>query len=198
MRLLFFTILILGLTKASPAQNQAGYIKEGNRFFKEGNLSAAIAAYSKVTDEKYRYTALLNKGTALYKQKNEGEALKAWKELANAPGAKAVLRSGAHYNTGVVYSNQKKIAESIEAYQQALRLNSNDAQARENLQKALLEQKKSGGGGGEERPQKTSSSRLNANQVQQQLNRLRQKEKTTKSRVKGKKGQLGEVGGKDW
>ena len=39
-------------------------------------------------------------------------------------------------------SQQKKLEESIDAYKNALRQNPNDKEARENLQKALLELKK--------------------------------------------------------
>ena len=196
MQQLLFTILFLNLIQASFAQNQAGFIKEGNELFKQGNLADAIAAYNKVTENEYRYIALMNKGTALYKQKKNEDAIAAYSEAANVPNTNAVQRSGAYYNTGVVYSNQQKVAESIEAYKKALRLNSNDTQARENLQKALSELKKSGGGG-EDKPQQ-SPSKLSKDQVQQQLNRLQQKEKNTKSRLKGNKGQLGETSGKDW
>ena len=39
-------------------------------------------------------------------------------------------------------TSQKKLEESIEAYKNALRYNPDDKEARENLQKALLELKK--------------------------------------------------------
>lgn len=198
MQRILLTILFLSLTPSSFAQNQSAFIKEGNELFKQGNLPDAIAAYNKVTDGEYRYVALMNKGTALYKQKKSEDAIAAYNEAANAPNANAVQRSGAYYNTGVVYSNQQKVAESIEAYKKALRLNSNDTQARENLQKALSELKKSGGGGGGEDKPQQSPSKLSKDQVQQQLNRLQQKEKNTKNRLKGNKGQLGEPSGKDW
>src|SRR5690606_32703761 len=119
----------------SLAQKQETHIKEGNEFFKKGMLLEAIAEYDKVTDERLRYTALLNKGTALYKLRKYDEALKVYQQVSTAPDAAPELRSGAYYNTGVVYSNQEKIEESIEAYKNALRLNAQDHNARENLQK---------------------------------------------------------------
>lgn len=179
------------------AQSQQGFIKEGNDFFKKGQLDQAVASYNKVTDEPFKYTALLNKGTALYKQKKFDEALKAYNQVSVSAGASNQLKSGAHYNTGVVYSNQNKIEESIEAYKKALRLNSQDNNARENLQKALSELKKSGGGGGETKPQQAQS-KLNKSQAQQQLDRLEQKEKNTQSKVSNKKTQFGGSVGKDW
>ncbi len=180
------------------AQNQQSFIKEGNDFFKKGQLAEAVASYNKVTEEPYRYTALLNKGTALYKQKKMDDALKAYKQVSLSPNATHLLKSGAYYNEGVVYSNQNKLEESIEAYKKALRLNSQDNNARENLQKALSELKKSGGGGGGDAKPQQSPSKLNSSQAQQQLDRLEQKEKNTQNKVSNKKTQFGGSVGKDW
>ena len=55
---------------------------------------------------------------------------------------RAELKGKAYYNKGVVLSRSKKLEESIEAYKNALRQNPDDKEARENLQKALLELKK--------------------------------------------------------
>ena len=181
----------------SLAQKQETHIKEGNEFFKKGMLLEAIAEYDKVTDERLRYTALLNKGTALYKLRKYDEALKVYQQVSTAPDAAPELRSGAYYNTGVVYSNQEKIEESIEAYKNALRLNAQDHNARENLQKALSQRNKSGGGSNNDRPQ-PSSSKLNKNQAQQQLERLEQKEKNTQSNLSSQKRQNMGSAGKDW
>lgn len=197
MRRLFLFISFFTVALFCKAQNQQHFIKEGNAFFKKGQLAEAAASYAKVTEEPYKYTALLNRGTALYKQKKEEEALKAYNQVSVSPNANNILRSGAHYNAGVVYSNQNKIEESIDAYKKALRLNSQDNKARENLQKALSELKKSGGGGGEQKPQQ-SQSKLNKSQAQQQLDRLEQKEKNTQNKVSNKKTQFGGSVGKDW
>lgn len=196
-RLILFISFSTSLV-AGKAQNQQSFIKEGNDFFKKGQLAEAVASYNKVTEEPYKYTALLNKGTALYKQKKMDEALKAYNQVSASPSAANLLKSGAHYNAGVVYSNQNKIEESIEAYKKALRLNSQDNNARENLQKALSELKKSGGGGGGETKPQQAQSKLNKSQAQQQLDRLEQKEKNTQSKVSNKKTQFGGSVGKDW
>lgn len=198
MRRLILFISFSASLVAGKAQNQQSFIKEGNDFFKKGQLAEAVASYNKVTEEPYKYTALLNKGTALYKQKKMDEALKAYNQVSASPNAASLLKSGAHYNAGVVYSNQNKIEESIEAYKKALRLNSQDNNARENLQKALSELKKSGGGGGGETKPQQAQSKLNKSQAQQQLDRLEQKEKNTQSKVSNKKTQFGGSVGKDW
>jgi len=50
-------------------------------------------------------------------------------------------KARAFYNKGVVLQNNKKIPECIEAYKSALKLNPNDEDARQNLQKALQQQR---------------------------------------------------------
>lgn len=195
---LLLYIIFLFLLKSSHSQNQSGYIKEGNNFFKDGKLESAITSYSRVTDGKYKYTALLNKGTALYKLKQYDDAIKTYGQISASKQADVLQRSAAYYNTGVVYSNQQKTEESIKAYKNALRLNSHDNDARENLQKALSElRKKSGGGGGEKKP-KPAASTLNKSQAQKELDRLEQKEKQTQKKVSGKKAQYSGSNGKDW
>ena len=50
-------------------------------------------------------------------------------------------KSVSYYNKGVVLQNNKKLPECIDAYKNALKLNPEDEDARQNLQKALLQQK---------------------------------------------------------
>jgi Ca-activated chloride channel family protein len=46
------------------------------------------------------------------------------------------------YNKGVALARQKKLQESIDAWKAALKLDAADSDARDNLEKALMEQKK--------------------------------------------------------
>ncbi|MGJ7031915.1 tetratricopeptide repeat protein [Niabella hirudinis] len=184
------------------AQDGSGFIKKGNDYYKEGKMDDAVKAYDKATTGPHQYVALLNKGNALYRLKKYADAIKTYTQATALANTDAGLRSAAFYNTGVVYSNQNKLEESIEAYKNALRLNSNDLKARENLQKALLEKKKQSGGGGgqnkkEESP-KQSKSRLNQNQAQNQLDKLENKEKNTQQRISEDKSQYGTSREKDW
>ena len=104
------------------------------------------------------------------------------------------LKAASHYNAGVSYSKQKDLQSSIEAYKAALRVNPNDKEARENLQKALSELKKqkdqnnqnNQGGGG-----------MSEKQADQKLKDLQQKEKELQQKMQ--QGQnKGQGGGKDW
>lgn len=202
MKWLFLTIFFLQVSTPSNDRNAAQSIKDGNRLYKDGNMSEAENAYDKAVNSNYKYTALVNKGNAQYRQKKFDEAIKTYKQASGQDNGDVMIRSGAYYNAGVVYSSQKKIEESIEEYKNALRLNWKDTKARENLQKALLELKKQSGGGGggdeKEESQQQSKSNMSKSQAQQQLDRLEEKERGTQEKVTNKKGQYGGSAGKDW
>lgn len=180
--------------------NGAQHIKKGNDLFKKGSLQEAIAEYDKATAGANKYVALVNKGDALFRLKKYDEALKSYQQANEAGNSDVLLRSGAFYNAGVVYSNQNKLNESIEAYKNALRLNGNDVNARENLQKALLEKKKQSGGGGKEKNDQSQQqkSRLSQSQSQNKLDKLEEKEKNTQQRISENKSQYSTSNAKDW
>lgn len=180
------------------AQDAAHFIREGNHFYKKGQMAEAIEAYDKAIDSKHQYIALMNKGNALYRQKKYDEAINIYQQAASPANKDKLIRSGAYYNSGVVYSNQKKVPESIEEYKAALRLNWQDEKARENLQKALLELRRNSGGSAQNQIQKQSKSNMSKSQAQQQLDKLEQKEKNTSNKLSKEKSQFGGSAGKDW
>lgn len=71
---------------------------------------------------------------------------KKWRQPSTTAIARSAtnkeIRAKSFYNKGVILSQQKNLKESIEAYKNALRINPADKEARENLQKDLLELKK--------------------------------------------------------
>ena len=52
-----------------------------------------------------------------------------------------ITKEKAYYNKGVAYQKAKKLPECINAYKNALMLSPQDEDARQNLQRALVEQK---------------------------------------------------------
>jgi len=92
------------------------------------------------------------------------------------------------YNKGVALIKQQKLDESIDAWKNSLKLNPDDIDTRENLQKALLEkknqakqkqkdEKKDQKKQDQKEQPKPQQSRLNKQQVEQLLKALTQKEK---------------------
>jgi tetratricopeptide (TPR) repeat protein len=137
---LFFSFSIFLF--AASAQNEKSIIKKGNDAYGKGDYEKAAAEYKKVTDQNpANGTASYNLGNALYKNKKNDEAVIAYENAAGSAADKAG-KSKAFYNKGVVLQNTSKLPECIDAYKNALKLNPNDDDARQNLQAALKQLKK--------------------------------------------------------
>ena len=135
-------LLLLFFWQPASAQSEKAIIKKGNDAYGKGEYEKAAAEYKKVTDKNpANATANYNLGNALYKNKKADEAVTAYENAAGNTTDKTD-RSKAYYNKGVVLQNNNKLPECIEAYKNALKLNPQDDDARQNLQKALLQQKK--------------------------------------------------------
>jgi Ca-activated chloride channel family protein len=177
------------------AQETEQVIKAGNEHYKKGDYPKAETEYRKAsTDARAKF----NHASSLYKQDKITEAAAGFDEIISTEN-KTGLRSSSYYNKGVILSGQKKTEESIEAYKNTLRLNPDDKQARENLQKALLELKRKTPPKKEDKkksPPKTPPPKPNPKQTQQQLKKLEQKEKETREKQQQKK--TGNALPKDW
>jgi Ca-activated chloride channel family protein len=192
--LFYFFILVL---PPSYAQQAEEIIKTGNDLYRKGEYEKASGEFQKVsTDQRAKF----NYGNALYKQNKKDEAAAVYDGLSTIEN-KPELRSQSFYNKGVILSGRQKLEESIEAYKNTLRLDPDDIQARENLQKALLELKK------KQPPKKVEKKtpqqkpppqpKMNRKQAEQKLKQLQQKEKETQQRMQ-KKSPSGEMQIKDW
>jgi tetratricopeptide (TPR) repeat protein len=136
-----FLIAICALPVASSAQEDKKTIKKGNEAYQKNEFDKAAEEYKKVTTKTpANATAQYNLGNALYKGNKADEAVDAYD---NATGNLKVNseKGKAFYNKGVVLQNNKKIPGCITAYKNALKLNPQDEDARQNLQKALQQQK---------------------------------------------------------
>ena len=138
---LFFLLSSFFFLSAS-AQTEKQTIKKGNDAYGKGEYEKAAAEYKKVTDKNpANATANYNLGNALYKNKKTEEAVTAYENAAGNTAGKTD-KSKALYNKGVVLQNNNKLPECIDAYKNALKLNPQDEDARQNLQKALVQLKK--------------------------------------------------------
>ena len=123
------------------AQSEKETIKEGNDAYGKKDYPAAAAQYGKVVQKNPdNVTAQYNLGNALYKTEKKEEAIGAY-DKSITKLTKPVEKSNAYYNKGVVLQNDNKLPECIDAYKNALKLDPNNEDARQNLQKALKKQK---------------------------------------------------------
>lgn len=134
-------LFILLMPALSFAQEDKKIIKKGNEAYNKNEFESAAEQYRKVvTKSPGNTTAQYNLGNALYKSNKTDEALNAYDNAATHLLVKDE-KAKALYNKGVVYQNNKKLPECIEAYKKALKLNAKDDDARQNLQKALQQLK---------------------------------------------------------
>ena len=129
-------------TLFSKAQKENTAIRKGNRLYKEQKIDESQKQYQKALQESPNNTAAnYNMGNTQFRKKNFPEAAKSY-DMASSQTDDINIKEQSLYNKGVSYIQQQKLAESISAWKEALKLNPTDEQARENLQKALMEQKK--------------------------------------------------------
>ena len=197
---------ISGVSSAQSPQAEKD-IREGNAFYKQQQFDKAASSYAKAIEaDPNNGLATFNLGNTLYKQNKQDEAVKTFDGITVNAG-KNDLKPKAYYNKGAVLSKQQKLEESIEAYKSALRLNPVDKEARENLQKALLELKKKNPPKKEEQNKKKKQqeqqkkqpqSKMSPKEAQQRLQLLAQKEKEVQQRIQKDKSKSGGNQVKDW
>ncbi|MBD0333484.1 MAG: tetratricopeptide repeat protein [Chitinophagaceae bacterium] len=191
---IFWVIVALMSASFVAAQTVNETISKGNEYYKQEQFELAEKQFRRALQlSGENGTAQFNLANALIKQKKYDEAEAVLQKLTSTASDKN-LKESAHYNTGVLYSKQKKLDESIEAYKNALRLNPDDMQARENLQKALLEKKKQQQ---EQQQSQKSGGGMNQNEAEQKLKQLESKEKQIQKRLQNQ-GKQGNSMPKDW
>jgi len=130
----------------------------------------------------------------LYKDNKKTEAIAAYDKSISKLN-KPVEKSNAYYNKAVVLHNENKLPECITAYKEALKLDPNNEDARQNLQKALKKQKeqqqkqrdkkeeqKQQNKEQQQKP-KPQPSKLNKQEAEERLKALMQKEKNLQDKL---------------
>jgi len=205
-----FIVIVILVSASFFAQSQvvAKATQKGNEYYKQQQFEKAAEEYNKaLLAEPENTTTKFNLANSLQKQGKQEEALKVFSELSEKANEKE-LKSKAFYNKGVVLTQQKKLEESIEAYKNALRQNPDDKEARENLQKALLELKKKNPPKKEEKEnqkkkqqeqqKKQKQPKMSPKEAEQRLKLLEQKEKEVNQRLQKEKSKTGGSQVKDW
>jgi Ca-activated chloride channel homolog len=197
---LMISVFLLMAGGISAQQNSDAGIVKGNEAYRKQEFDKAQEFYRKVLEQSPRNaTASYNLGNALYRDKKTEEAEKLFALAAENAGDK-MAKADAHYNKGVSLTMQKKTAESIQEYKEALRLNPKDSLARENLQRALQEQKsqQQNNRKNEQKKENKQQQKLNKQQVMQLLNALQEQEKLLQQKLQKSKIPAPGQPEKDW
>lgn len=156
---------------SSFSQSPKTDIIKGNKAYKENNYNVAENAYrDALKNSDTNVTASYNLGNALYRKNNTDEAVKSYDD-AIAHAENSAVKQKAFYNKGVAYQKAKKLPECITAYKNALILNPNDEDARQNLERALKEQQKQ-----QQQQNKDQKKQQNQQQKQKQKNQPQNKQ----------------------
>jgi tetratricopeptide (TPR) repeat protein len=133
-------ITFMMFSNVSFSQSTKAEIIKGNKAYKENNFSEAESAYrDALKNGEKSEIANYNLGNTLYKKDDTEEATKAFDNaIKNTDNNE--IKQKAFYNKGVALQKAKKLPECIIAYKNALILNPNDEDARQNLQRALKQQ----------------------------------------------------------
>ncbi len=220
-------VLLAVLAAVVPAAAQSGnaQLRSGNRYYKKKELDKSLQQYqSAVRQAPTNPTANYNLGNAQFRKNNYDEAARSYDASVQHTQDKGLQEKG-YYNKGVAMIKQKKLQESIDAWKQALKLNAADADARENLEKALMQLKqqqqqqqqnnqkkdqkdkkddKKDEKKDQEKQQqqqeqpKPQPSRLNKQQVEQLLKALEQKENDLQNKMRQAKVKTPNQPEKDW
>jgi Ca-activated chloride channel homolog len=200
---IFFLPALPLLAQDNPQTDRT--IQKGNDLYKQKQYEQAEAAYKEVLDkESTNTTAAFNKANAQFRQSKLDETKKGLDDvIMNSDNNE--LKGKAYYNQGVGYSTQKNLESSIDAYKNALRQNPNDNEARENLQKALMELKKRNpppppkeNKKNQQKKQQKQQPKMDQKEAEQRLKLLEQKEKEVQQRLQNEKAKAAAGQPKDW
>ncbi len=206
-KILTISCLLISLYSFSQQKQVMKMIETCNGYYKKNQFAKAAEEYTKaIAADQSNSTAKFNQANAFYQSDKKTDAAIIFAEIATSSTDKEIS-SKAFYNKGVILTQQKNLDQSIEAYKNALRNNSDDKEARENLQKALLELKKKNAEKKKEDDQQKKksedqkeqpASKMNPKEVEQRLKLLQQKEKEVQQRVQKEKTKKEGSPAKDW
>ena len=211
-------VMVCFILSASVSQAQSTEIARGNQAFKENNLNEAEAFYRDALKKSDKSAmASFNLGNVLYRKEKPAEAAEAY-DAAIANSQENTLKQKAYYNKGVALQKMDKLPECIVAYKNALLLNENDEDARQNLQRALKkqqEQKKQNDKNKDQNKQqdqkdqkkqdknkkdepKPQPARISKEDAEEKLKTLQQKENDLQDKLRKVKGTAPQTPEKDW
>jgi Ca-activated chloride channel homolog len=167
------------------AQSEKKLLRDGNKLYEKKKYSDAEVAYKKSLNKNQQSQAgNFNLGDAYYKQGKFDEAAKQFENL-NAQKLDDKTRAAALHNMGNSLIQSKKYQEGVEAYKQALKLNSKDDDTRYNLayaQSMLKQQQQQ-----QQQQKQDKKEDRKDQQQQQQQNKEQQKQEQQKQQQQQKK-----------
>ncbi len=129
-----FLILMTLTVFAVSAQEEYGYIREGNKLYQAKKFNEAEVEYRRGLERNPKsFVAAFNLGNALFRQEKYADALEQFQRITPDNKVSNDKLASALHNAGNALLKQQKVSESIEAYKQSLKLRPGDDETRYNL-----------------------------------------------------------------
>jgi tetratricopeptide (TPR) repeat protein len=170
---LFMLCMLLFISSIAFAQSERKLVRDGNKLYKEKKYSDAEVNYKKSLNvNKNSSTGQFNLGDAYYKQGKFEDAAQQFQPLTSNWDLSKDEKAKAFHNLGNSFFQAKKYDESINAYKNALKINSKDNDTRYNLAYAqsMLQQQK-------QRQQQNDKDKKDQNKDQQKLQQNKDQQK---------------------
>ena len=133
-KMIITACLVLGLLSASTAGIK-GKVDSGNSRYKKGDYEGALSKYQDAQiDEPENPVLHFNSGDALFKAEKYEEAMKEYEKASYSKDIEVQAKS--YYNMGNSLYRSEKLPEAIQYYQKCLELDSNDRDAKYNIELA--------------------------------------------------------------
>lgn len=203
-KLLVLIGVFIGLNLHAQKANED--IMTGNDAYRKGDFDAAVNAYkSALKKDASNDIARFNLANALQRQSNATESQTYYDDIIQSTQLNS-MKAASQYNKGIAYLKDKKLNEAITSFKNSLKLDPEDKDARENLQKALKEKDKQQQQQNQQQqnqkppPQKDKKQppppKLNQKMMQQKFNELRNEEKQLQQKLQDKQSNTQQE--KDW
>lgn len=188
---IFAVLFFLSLALAAAGQADKRDVRAGNRKFRKGEFKEAEIDYRKaVLKDSTSMKAQYNLASSLYRQEDYEGAGKALSAIA-PEGAPA----SCHFNSGDVALKRKDYAAAVQAFRNALLLDPDDLDAKENYiyAKKMLQnqQEQQNGGGGQDENQDRNQNQ-DKNQDRQDQDRQDQNQQGNQDKQDNGDGQQGQ------
>jgi Ca-activated chloride channel homolog len=204
-------IFALLASREAAAQKEDVVIRKGNRYYKLKQIDQSQDQYQKALQmAPGNPAASYNLGNTQFRKNKFEDAAQSYQTSVDKTNDKGLQEKGL-YNKGVAEIKQLKLQQSIDSWKSALKLDPADEEARENLEKALIELKKSQPpppkdqkknqpnqpnqpkqDNQDQQQPKTQQSKLTKQQAEQLLNALQQKERDLQDKMNRNNHTLGQ------
>ena len=132
----FMFVLALALVACGQSPQQLN--NDGNEAFLEQDYPAALAAYEQAqTDSPDLAEPHYNAASVHYRQEDYEQAQEEIEQALVKENNQDDLNQHSFYNLGNTFFQSQQFETAIEAYKEALRLNPDDVEAKQNLELAL-------------------------------------------------------------